>query len=77
LSFIIKRIAHCLSISIESSFLKNFKSFIFKNTDGLIKNEDKAFVFSFQNKFILFEKVDNSLIIIDDSFNVIGTVILN
>jgi predicted ribosome-associated RNA-binding protein Tma20 len=50
---------------------------IFKNTVGLIEKEDKAYVFAFQNKFILFEKDVNSLIIMDNSFTVIGTVILN
>jgi hypothetical protein len=38
---------------------------------------EKVCIFAFQNKFILFEKGVNSLIIMDDSFTVIGTVILN
>jgi len=34
-------------------------------------------VFAFQNKLIFFEKTINSLTIMDDSFTVIGTVILS
>jgi hypothetical protein len=34
-------------------------------------------VFGFQNKFILFEKGVNSLIIMDDSFTVISIIILS
>jgi hypothetical protein len=56
-------------------FLENFKSIILKNAEGLIKNEDNLCVFAFQNKMILFEKGVNTLIILDDSFTVIGTVI--
>ena len=36
---------------------------------------DNACVFAFQNKFILIEKGTNNLIIMDDEFDVIGTVI--
>jgi hypothetical protein len=58
-------------------FLENFRSIIFKNAEGLIKHEVNACVFAFQNKMMLFEKGVNSLIIMDDSFTVIGTVILS
>ena len=34
-------------------------------------------VFAFNNKIILFEKLVNNLIIMDDAFAVIGTVILS
>jgi hypothetical protein len=38
---------------------------------------ENVFVFAFQNKFILFKEGVNSLLIMDDSFNFIGTVILS
>jgi hypothetical protein len=77
LASFIKRIAHSKSISIGKLFLENFKSIIFKNAEGLIENEDNACIFAFQNKMMLFEKGVNSLTIMDDSFTVIGTVILS
>jgi hypothetical protein len=46
--------------------LENFKSIIFKNAEGIIKNEKNACLFAFQNKMILFEKGVNSLTIMDD-----------
>ena len=58
-------------------FIENFKSIIFKNTEGLIKEEEKAFVIAFKNKMIFFEKGVNTLTIMDNSFTVIGTVTLN
>jgi len=36
---------------------------------------EKVCVFEYQNKFILFEEGVNSLIIMDDSFTVISTII--
>ena len=66
LTSFIKRIAHSKSISIRKLFLENFKSIIFKSAEGLIKNEDNACIFAFQNKMMLFEKGVNSLTIMDD-----------
>jgi len=77
LTSFIKRIAHSKSISIGKLFLENFKSIIFKSAEGIIKNEADACIFAFQNKMMLFEKGVNSLTIMDDSFTVIGTVILS
>jgi len=43
----------------------------------LFKKEENLCLFSFQNKIILFEKEVDCLTIMDDSFNVISTVILS
>jgi hypothetical protein len=61
------------------NLFENFKSIIYKNAEELIKKEDfNVCVIAFQNKFIFFEHLDNSLItIMDDSFNLIGTLILS
>jgi hypothetical protein len=77
LTSFIKRIAHSKSITIGKLFLENFKSIIFKNVEGFIKDDLTASVFAFHNKMMLFEKGVNRLTIIDDSFTVIGTVILS
>ena len=66
LSSFIKTIANIKSVSIGKLFLENFKSIIFNNAEGLIKNEVNACIFAFQNKMMLFEKGVNSITIFDD-----------
>jgi len=52
-------------------------SIILRNVQELIKQEDNLNVIAFQNKFIFFEKGVNSLTLTDDSFNLVGTLILS
>ena len=57
-------------------FLEKFKSIIFKNIESYIEKDGKPCVLALQNKIILFEKGVEGLTIMDDSFTVIGNVIL-
>jgi hypothetical protein len=77
LTSFIKRVAHSKSITFGKLFLEKFKSIIFKNAEDFNKKHLTASVFAFQNKMMLFEKGVNSITIMDDSFNVIATVILS
>ena len=61
---------------IKKSFLCLFESIIYKNSEELIQEKSKIFIFAFQNKFILFEEGEDNLIILDDLFNLISTVTL-
>jgi hypothetical protein len=77
LSSFIQRTASRESIPLSEEFLENFKSIIFLNAEELIKNKGTIFVIAFKNKFIFFKNGGNSLTIMDDSFNLIGTLILS